>query len=232
MNIVQYLEDLFLSYFQKDSSDFRKTKNTITVLKGLGNIGILTRSLENNLKQILIDEMTNEDVKLQIIDTFRKTDCDRTRDFFKDIYKNFTQSVEVRISSYQQFMKCPNYMTIRDLKHFLKNERVNQVGSFVWSHLQNLMRTSSPQKIELQGLLLPKLDDQWNLDFRKFSKNYEYSLFFEEYNFGVSGESNCLFGVDSYLPSTFTFNGTVNLFGNSANPFDMKIRVKGMEVTF
>lgn len=29
------------------------------------------------------------------------------------------------------------------------------------------------------------MDEKFNMDLRKFSKNYEYSLFFDEYNFGV-----------------------------------------------
>jgi len=44
-------------------------------------------------------------------------------------------------------------MTIKDIKSFLQREKVNQVGSFVWSHLKNMAKTSSPQKIEIQALL-------------------------------------------------------------------------------
>lgn len=230
MNAVQYLEDMFAKNLQKDSNSQKLLKNSLVALKGLGNIGILTSRFQQLLKELLLDEDVLDDLKVQIIDTFRKINCEKNKDFFMDIYKNFSASVEVRVSSYLQFMKCPNLMMIRNLKEFLKQESVNQVGSFVWSHLQNLMRTSSPQKIELQGLLLPALDDQWKMDFRKYSRNFEYSLFFEEYNFGLSGESNVIFGVDSYLPKTLSFNGTVNLFGNSANAIDFKIRMQGMEV--
>lgn len=127
-------------------------------------------------------------------------------------------------------MNCPSYLTIKSVKEFLITENVNQVGSFVWSHLTNLAKTSSPQKVETQGLLADnKLDDKFKMDFRKFSKNYEYSLFFDEYNFGMSGESNVIFGTDSYLPRSLFFNGTINLFGNSMNPFEFNIRMQGLE---
>lgn len=126
-------------------------------------------------------------------------------------------------------MKCPNYLNIKQLKSFLLREPVNQVGSFVWSHLTNLAKTSSPQKVEMQGLLADlMLDEKFNMDFRKFSKNYEYSLFFDEYNFGLSGESNVIFGT-SYLPRSVSFNGTINLFGNSVNTLEFNIRIQGME---
>lgn len=67
------------------------------------------------------------------------------------------------------------------------------------------------------------------MDFRKFSKNYEQSLFFDEYNFGITGESNVIFGIESYIPRSISFNGTVNLFGGSMNPFEFNIRLQGLE---
>lgn len=190
MNIVKDLEETFLKYIDQDLNNRIVIENLIVSLKGLGNIGLMTKKFEQHLKELLVDEEKNEDLKLQVIDTFRKTNCERTRTFFMDIYQNFSQSVEVRISSYQQLMKCPTYITIKEIKSFLMVERVNQVGSFVWSHLSNLMKSELPQKLELQGLLLPQLDDKWKIDVRRFSRNYEYSIFFDEYNFGFAGESN------------------------------------------
>lgn len=230
MNIVKYLEGMATKGLAGDMNDRKTYESLIVALKGLGNIGIVSKQFERTLEDLVIDELRSDDVKLQAIQVFRKTNCDRTRDFFIDIYQNFTQSVEVRVSSYLQFMNCPSYLTIKRVKDFLPNESVNQVGSFVWSHLTNLAKTSSPQKLELQGLLADnKLDDKFKLDFRKFSKNYEYSLFFDEYNFGLTGESNVIFGTESYLPKSVFFNGTINLFGNSVNPFEFNIRIQGLE---
>jgi hypothetical protein len=67
------------------------------------------------------------------------------------------------------------------------------------------------------------------MDFRKYSKNYEQSLFFEEYNFGMSGETNVIFGTESYIPRSFSFNGTVNLFGGSINALEFNVRMQGLE---
>jgi hypothetical protein len=230
MNIVKYLETLALKNLEGELNDKQKYEDLLVALKGLGNIGIIQKSFESSIIDVIVNEDKSDDIKLQAIQIFRKTNCDRTREFFIDIYQNFTQSVEIRISSYLQFMKCPNYLTIKRVKTFLPKERVNQVGSFVYSHLTNLAKTSSPQKVELQGLLADnKMDEKFKMDFRKFSKNYEYSLFFDEYNFGLSGESNVIFGTESYLPRSVYFNGTINLFGNSVNPFEFNIRIKGME---
>lgn len=230
MNIVKYLEGMAIENLSGDLSNRKIYERTLVALKGLGNIGIVSKQFEAILKEIVIDGDKKDDVKLQAVQTFRKTNCDQTKDFFIDIYQNMTQSVEVRIASYLQFMNCPSYLTIKRVRTFLAYEKVNQVGSFVWSHLTNLAKTSSPQKVELQGLLADnKLDEKFKMDFRKFSKNYEHSLFFDEYNFGVSGESNVIFGTESYLPRSIFFNGTINLFGNSVNPFEFNIRMQGLE---
>lgn len=228
MSIVKYLEEMATKNI--GMSDKRSYENVIVALKGLGNIGIFSKNFESWLKNLMIDETITDDIKLQAIQIFRKTNCDNTKEFFIDIYQNFTQTVEIRIASYLQFMKCPSYITIKSVKEFLEKEQIHQVGSFVWSHLTNLAITSAPQKLELQALLADKkLCDKFHMDFRKFSKNYEYSLFFDEYNFGISGESNVIFGTESFLPRSLFFNGTINLFGNSVNPFEFNIRMQGLE---
>lgn len=59
------------------------------------------------------------------------------------------------------------------------------VGSFVWSHLNNILKSSIPSRVEVQGLLSDKdLIKKYNNDIRKFSRNYEGSIFFDEYDFG------------------------------------------------
>lgn len=54
-------------------------------------------------------------------------------------------------------------------------------------------------------------------------------MFFDEYNFGLSGEANVIFGIESYIPRSFSFNGTINLFGGSINPFEFSVRLLGLE---
>lgn len=60
------------------------------------------------------------------------------------------------------------------------------VSSFVWSHLENLAKSTIPSKVEKQGFLsgntIPK--PKQNPDFRKFSRSFEYGMFFDEFNAG------------------------------------------------
>jgi len=58
------------------------------------------------------------------------------------------------------------------------------VGSFVWTHLQNLKKTSVPFYLELQTMLAGDINKKFNTDIRKFSRNYENSFFLSEYGVG------------------------------------------------
>lgn len=152
------------------------------------------------------------------------------RDFFLDIYRNYSMTAEIRIASYIQSMYCPNYISIKLIKNVLKHEVINQVGSYVWSHLKNLAESSSPVKVEAQGLLSDiDLNDRFNLDIRSFSRNFEHSLFFDEYNLGINSEANIIFGTESYLPRTASYNFTVDLFGESINVFELTAHMQGFE---
>lgn len=60
------------------------------------------------------------------------------------------------------------------------------VASFVWSHLENLEKSTIPSRVEKQGLLsgntIPK--PNFRPDIRIFSRNYEHGVFFDQYNAG------------------------------------------------
>lgn len=58
------------------------------------------------------------------------------------------------------------------------------VGAFVWTHLQNLKKTSVPFYLELQTMLAGDINKKFNTDIRKFSRNYETSFFLSEYGVG------------------------------------------------
>lgn len=127
-------------------------------------------------------------------------------------------------------MQCPDYISIKSIKHVLKTEEVNQVGSFVWSHLNNLAKSSSPVRVEVQGLLLDQdLGTKFQMDLRKFSRNFEKSIFFDEYNFGANSEANLIFGTESYVPRSISLNFTADLFGESVNLIEISARMQGFE---
>lgn len=184
--IVNLLETEILSQFKRYRGDRKQRERLIILLKGLGNIGVLSARFAEQLQLIIKDNVVPVDIRLQSILAFRRVNCLKYRSYFLDIYGNYTFNSELRIYSYLQTMRCPDYIYIGAIKSILEHEQINQVGSFVWSHLTNLAKSNSPVRIEAQGLLLnDELADKFKMDIRKFSRNYEHSLFFDEYNFGM-----------------------------------------------
>lgn len=100
----------------------------------------------------------------------------------------------------------------------------------MWSHLKNLLSSSSPTRVEIQSLLTDRdLGNKFNSDLRKFSRNYDNSFFSEEYNFGANYQGNLIFSPKSYIPRQATLNLTVDLFGESVNLFEVDVRMEGLE---
>ncbi|XP_049547862.1 uncharacterized protein LOC125959115 [Anopheles darlingi] len=202
----------------------------VILLKSLSNMGVVSKELNQELRRIIEGSELGTEVRVEAVNVFRRHDCHRTKDYFLKLYSTTELEVEVRIAAYLQTMRCPDHLSIKLIKHVLKTEEVNQVGSFVWSHLTNLAKSASPVRVEAQGLLAEDdLGKKFNLDIRKFSRNYEQTLFFDEYNFGLTVDSNVIFGMESYVPRTIRFNMTTDLFGESINFVELNIRAEGLE---
>jgi hypothetical protein len=76
-----------------------------------------------------------------------------------------------------------------------------QVGSFVWTHLTNLLETASPHKQAIRDVLENEaLKKEFNLDRRKFSRNTELSFFSEKFNLGATYENNIVWSASSFVP--------------------------------
>lgn len=154
------------------------------------------------------NEGLSTDIRVAAIQSYRRIPCSVPRSYLLDIFRNSTFETEVRIASYIEVMRCPNYFVINAIRAALEEEEFNQgkstdsmgysltvdyaipfssipVGSYVWSHLLNLLKSSMPTKVEIQSLITDKhLSEKFNLDRRKFSRNYDYSVFFDQYNVG------------------------------------------------
>uniref|UniRef100_A0A0K8USL9 Vitellogenin n=1 Tax=Bactrocera latifrons TaxID=174628 RepID=A0A0K8USL9_BACLA len=228
--ITNSLETEFVKIFNSFHGERRLQERLIVIMKGLGNIGLLSERFIVQLHEVILDENVLLNLRLESIYIFRRTDCALHRPLFLNIFSNFNIHSEVRIAAYLQFMICPDYFSIKQIKNTLKFEEINQVGSFVWSHLKNLAKSSSPLYIAVQTLLLDDdISNKYELDIRKFSRNYQQNLFFDELNFGSTVDMNVIFGTESYLPRMLTFNFTTNLFGNSVNFLELTTRAEGFD---
>ncbi|ESP00715.1 hypothetical protein LOTGIDRAFT_98708, partial [Lottia gigantea] len=100
---------------------------------------------------------------------------------------------EIRIAAYLAIMKCPSDDLIKDVRTILEAEEANQVSSFIWSHLTNLMETSSPHKQSIRDIVQDqRLKKSFDLERIKYSRNYEGSFMLESLNTGAVAESNVI----------------------------------------
>jgi len=137
---------------------------------------------------------------------------------------------ELRINAYLAVMRCADDQTLVRIQAILESEEINQVGSFIWTHLTNIQETASPAKTSIRKILENmQLQKQFDLDKRKFSRNIEFSTFSELLNVGASVESNLIWSTDSFVPRSAMLNLTVDVLGQSVNLLEFGGRVQGFE---
>lgn len=93
------------------------------------------------------------------------------------------------------------------------------------------MESSDPMKQLISGILIDeKLEKDFNLDKRKFSRNMEWSLFSNMLNTGATVDSNVIFSEKSSLPRSVNLNLTMHMFGHSLNMVEVGGRAEGLEM--
>ena len=214
-----------------DASDIAGKRSLILALKAISNAGHMPQLIPIVMRCIN-GPNTAMDVKVAAVEAFRRMGCGSNvdRSGLETLFSNREIDSELRIAAYLAMMTCPSVATLEKVKAALAAEKVNQVGSFVWTHLTNLAETSDPHKQQIRALLEDAaLKKQFNLNKLKYSRNIEKSAFFKSLNTGAKMESNLVWSQKSFLPRSATLNMTMDLFGKSFNFLEVGGRVQGLE---
>ncbi|XP_050528812.1 uncharacterized protein LOC126898616 isoform X2 [Daktulosphaira vitifoliae] len=198
-------------------------------MKSLGNMGLMSVNTINTLNSVIMNDDVASEIRVSGVKAFRRFPCNTTRPTMLNNYLNQSLDSEVRIAAYLQVMRCPIYSVVRHIVAALDTEEVNQVGSFVYTHLKNLKKSSIPYNLEIQTMLSGDISKKFKTDIRKFSRNYELSFLLSEYGVGVSIDSNVIFSPKSYIPRSITSNLTLSLFGEYINVIDVEVYGEGLE---
>ncbi|CAG2186502.1 unnamed protein product [Mytilus edulis] len=126
--------------------------HVIRSLRSLGNAGFVSNSIRT-ISNCMTKRENPTEVRLSAMQAFRRMPCAISRDDVMAIFRNKDEDSELRIASYQALMTCPSDNVLSRVRNVLESEEVNQVGSYVWSHLTNLMETSSPLKQEIKNII-------------------------------------------------------------------------------
>jgi hypothetical protein len=224
--IIRMFEEK-LNYNCKSNSD-EDHRSILMALKALGNTGnaqqaipALTRCWQN----------TEEGLELRVaaIQAFRRMPCSSDQSALLELLHTTTADPELRINAYLMLLQCPGLDLVTQLQSLLQKEDVNQVGSFIWTHLTNIRESSDPSRAELRELLQDLDLRAFDLDARKYSRNTEWSLFSELLNTGGKVDSNVIFSSESFVPRSGMVNLTIDMFGHSVNLLEVGGRVEGVD---
>ena len=224
---VQNIINFFQNQLGRDCSGDREP--VLMALKALGNTGHASQVI-SVLNNCMANEAATIEVRVAAISAMRRMDCNADTTALLDILRSTYTDSELRINAYLALMRCPSENTLVIVKRLLESEEINQVGSFIWTHLTNLKETDSPLKQEVKAILANhRLQKEFDLDKRKFSRNIEWSAFNDAINTGAAIESNLIWSSQSFVPRSAMVNLTVDLFGHSVNLVEFGGRVQGLD---
>ncbi|XP_042216922.1 uncharacterized protein LOC121862668 [Homarus americanus] len=205
--------------------------NIKLALRALGNAGVLP--YDNFPEKCYMDKSVVPELRVAALQTNRRIGCFNSKAPWK-ILEDVDEKVDVRIAAYLALVPCathtPGFFT--RIKRLLDHEDVNQVASYIWTHVRNLVEHPGPSDYDRE---LAKLASQHTLP-AKFnanafytSHNYRYTQFIETVNLGGSVGGNVIFTPDSYIPRQASVNLTIDVLDQSLNVFELGGDFSGIE---
>nr|KAI8754502.1 apolipophorins-like isoform X1 [Biomphalaria glabrata] len=203
-------------------------KLVLMTLRAAGNMGYSDK-LARKLKECITSQETAMNARVFAAQAYTGISCSADRQVLMKTFEDVKEDSELRIAAYLSAMHCWNEELLKKVKLVLESETSNQVSSFVWTHLTNLMETSSPYKQALKDILNDEVIKKKSGTNSKHSGNYEVSFFSERFGAGATAESNLIWSTKSFLPRSAMVNLTVDIFGQSVQLLELGGRVQGIE---
>nr|XP_020442398.1 uncharacterized protein LOC109951951 [Monopterus albus] len=205
-----------------------RVREVFYALKSLGNTGLCAQTFIPLLKHCVLSHSAALELRLAAVQTFRRFPCSADRSVLLQLYCSSQEDPEVRIAAYQQLMHCPNQNIFEVVRKTLRNETSSQVGSYVWSHLTNVLRSEDPMK---QALVESLPDDIISRDFEaEFFKYSSYSDYTVATGMGiVNVETSLIFSPKSFLPRSAAANLTVYFHGRAHSLLEVDLYIENAE---
>ncbi|XP_071631577.1 apolipophorins [Temnothorax longispinosus] len=209
----------------------REQENLIvSALKALGNTKYLDDATLQKVVGIAEDKNVRNRVRVAAIEALPTRCTMKWKNVLLKVLGNREEDSEIRIKSYLALVACPCPHVAEGLKETLDKETVNQVGSFIQSHLRNLRASADPSKAEAKrhlGQIKPR--NKFPEDFRKFSFNNELSYNVGGIGVGSAAESNVIYSQNSFVPRSLNLNLTTEIFGRSFNFLELNTRIENLD---
>lgn len=202
----------------------------VSALKALGNTRYLDDGTLQKIVNIAEDKNVRNRVRVAAIEALPTRCSMKWKNVLLKVLGDREEDSEIRIKSYLSLVACPCQHVASNLKEILDKETVNQVGSFIQSHLRNLRASADPNKANAKKHLSQiKSRTKFPEDFRKFSFNNELSYNVGGIGVGSSVESNVIYSQDSFVPRSVNLNLTTEIFGRSFNFLELNTRIENLD---
>jgi len=225
----EHIIALLNKFYTEAETQCRGNSNTaIGALKALGNMG-MSFGRQDVLLGCARNKALKTEVRVAAVEAFRRFTCSVDRRGLLAIFEDHTDDGEVRMGSYLNAIRCPTTEMIETIKSVLLREnQEEQVGSFIFTHLKNLAKRTTWTHNVTPVTGNTKLQ-HFDLDGKKFSRNYFFEMFFDPIDAGFELEGDIIFSKNVPLPRRLSLNTTVDMFGHNVNLFDFGLRFENVE---
>ncbi|XP_041604466.1 uncharacterized protein LOC121487086 [Vulpes lagopus] len=200
------------------------------VLKAIGNAGLAATALSPALSTCASQRGCPPEVRLGAIQAFRRVPCSANRSVLSRLYQNPEEDAEIRINAYLALMRCPGEEVFAQVRRTQASEQSTQVGSFVWSHLMQLLETDDPLKRALQEALPEDiLSQEFQPETWKHSSYSDVTFRSVSGSLGMNLERTLLFSPASFLPRFAMTNLTIHALGHGFNLLELGLRLENAE---
>ncbi|XP_042284010.1 uncharacterized protein LOC121908222 isoform X3 [Thunnus maccoyii] len=205
-----------------------QVRELVYALKSVGNTGLSASSFIPLLNRCVLGHSAALELRLAAVQAFRRFPCSANRSVLLQLYRSSQEDPEVRIAAYQQLMHCPDQDVFEVVKTTLRSESSSQVGSYVWSHLTNVLRSEDPMK---HALIESLPDDIISRDFEaEFLKYSSYSDYTVASGMGITNvETSLVFSPKSFLPRSASANLTAYFHGRAHNLLEVDLHIENAE---
>ncbi|XP_063171149.1 uncharacterized protein LOC134505396 [Candoia aspera] len=209
-------------------SKLEETPQMELILNAIGNAGLAATSLTTLLSSCAVLKSNPTEIRLAAIEAFRRIPCAANRAVLVHLFQTYDENVEIRIASYLMAMKCPSKDLFNHIKWTLQEEKSSQVGSFVWSHLSELLKTEDPLKQHLRNSLPEDIiSKEFDWEAWKFSSYTDIT--FHSAMASGNAEAKIIFSPASFIPRLILTNFTIHLLGRALNLLEVGVRFENME---
>ncbi|XP_064081190.1 LOW QUALITY PROTEIN: uncharacterized protein LOC135197898 [Macrobrachium nipponense] len=202
-------------------------------LRALSNAGVLPEG--HVIERCYKNKLMKPEIRVAAFETYRRVSC-RHLDLETpwQILDDADDEVDVRIAAYLSLVMCapetPNFFT--RVKNFLHKEEVNQVGGYIWTHVNNLAEKPGGNSYSRELSQLANhhtLRAKFTTNAFRTSRNYRWAQFSEMLNVGASLDSDLIFTPRSYFPRIEHHKFHVDFLENSIDAFEIIGEFENME---